>query len=218
MRGQNTTDILVAARMVANFASAEGIDITPHNVRLSYNHLGAILADAVLQAGLNYKSVVQPRVTRILSEFENVNCSSSLMGIVETGRVPEFLNWNHPVKVLRFERLVKEIYSSGIKDSEHLRSFLEDDSFCISLQKINGIGPKTVDYMSCLVGIDSVAVDRHIRSYARRAGVDAEDYHFLKYVFCFSADLLSMSRREFDSWVWQRESSRTSPQLSLNFC
>ena len=34
-------------------------------------------------------------------------------------------------------------------------------SFCTSLQRIDGIGPKTVDYMKCLVGIDSIAVDRH---------------------------------------------------------
>ncbi len=34
--------------------------------------------------------------------------------------------------------------------------------------------------------------------FAKRVGVEDDDYGFLKNVFCYAADLLSVSRREFD--------------------
>ncbi|TOO24339.1 hypothetical protein CGH40_22920, partial [Vibrio parahaemolyticus] len=87
-----------------------------------------------------------------------------------------------------------------------------DADFCNELQTLNGIGPKTVDYMKCLVGIDSVAVDRHIKSFAKAAGIERFDYDFLRDVFCSAADLLSISRRSFDSWVWRTLAVQESPQ------
>lgn len=69
----------------------------------------------------------------------------------------------------------------------------------------------------CLVGMDSVAVDRHIRTFAKRVGVMEDDYDFLKTVFCYATDLLSVSRREFDVWVWQREASLTTRQMVFAF-
>jgi hypothetical protein len=71
--------------------------------------------------------------------------------------------------------------------------------------------------MGCLVGMDSVAVDRHVRAFARRVGVLEDDYDFLKTVFCYAADLLSVSRRQFDAWVWHRESSLSAPQMAFAF-
>ncbi|RWG23829.1 MAG: hypothetical protein EOQ53_02625 [Mesorhizobium sp.] len=42
-------------------------------------------------------------------------------------------------------------------------------------------------------------------------------YDFLRSVFCYAADLLSVSRREFDAWVWRREASVSNPQLVFAF-
>jgi hypothetical protein len=73
-----------------------------------------------------------------------------------------------------------------------------------------------VDYLACLVGIESIAVDRHVRAYARRAGVESQDYDFLREVFCGAADLLSLSRRAFDGWIWRKESGASNvEQLAL---
>jgi hypothetical protein len=214
--GTNSIEILVSARKVANFAAAEGVETDSRSVRPSCTHLGAILADSILQAGLNYKSVVRPRVMRIMSEFSHVDTTDSLLSIINSGATGSFFAWRHPTKICRFEELVVSIHEIGIRDSSDLRTHLGDDYFCEFLQSINGVGPKTVDYMSCLVGIESVAVDRHIRNYAKRVGVEATDYRFLKGVFCFAADFLEVSRREFDAWIWRRESGNIATQLSLN--
>jgi hypothetical protein len=171
----------------------------------------------VLQAGLSYRSVVMPRVARILMEFPDADCVSALICLVKKGNTAHLLDWQHPTKVERFERLVDFLHRSEVDTTDDIRTVLKSDMFCANLQSLNGVGPKTTDYMACLVGIDSIAVDRHIRSFAVRAGVTNDAYDFLKGAFCFAADLLSISRREFDAWVWSREASKHSPQISFVF-
>lgn len=205
--GDKTVEILVSARRVANFATDEGIEINLDISRSCYNHLGAVLADSVLQSGLNYASVVRPRIVRILSDFSDADTTDALVSIVDSGETRTFLNWQHSTKLARFEELVLSLHKVRIRSVDDLRNRLRDDCFCDYLLEINGIGPKTIDYMACLVGIESVAVDRHVRSYAKRAGVEVTDYQFLKRVFCFAADLLEISRRQFDAWIWQREAN-----------
>lgn len=217
LASRDPTEILFAARKIADFANAEGVSVDASRARACYSHLGAVLADSVLQAGLNYVSVVRPRVTRILTHYPHAATIDVLLEIIQARGTADFLNWKHPEKIARFEQIVCSVHNSGITDVEGLRARLRDDEFCEYLQELRGIGPKTVDYMACLVGIESIAVDRHIRTFAKRVGVEVTDYYYLKRVFCFAADLLSIPRREFDGWIWRRESERQSPQLRLAF-
>lgn len=210
-------DLLKAARQVANFASTQGVPATYAVRRLTYEHAGALLADAVLQAGLSYRSVVMPRVERILKEFPDADRVSALICLVKKGSIAHLLDWQHPTKMERFEHLVVFLHRAEVDTTADIRTALKSTAFCADLQTLDGVGPKTIDYMACLVGIESIAVDRHIRTFAARAGVDNDDYYFLKNAFCFAADLLSISRREFDAWVWSREARQQSPQLTLVF-
>ncbi|WP_036578827.1 hypothetical protein [Brucella anthropi] len=210
-------EVLKAARRVADFASTQGVPASYAVRRSTYEHAGALLADAVLQAGLSYRSVVMPRVVRILVEFPDMARVSELSCLVRKGSTAHLLNWQHPTKVARFERLVDFLYRAKVDTTEDIRTVLKSDTFCTDLQSLNGVGPKTVDYMACLVGIESVAVDRHIRTFAARAGVNNNKYEFLKNVFCFAADLLSISRREFDAWVWSREANKNLQQMNFVF-
>jgi len=207
--------MLVAARRVADYALAVGADINGETVRASYHHMGAIVADCVLQAGLNYSSVVLPRVSAILEGSPGLDRTSELVELIARGETSRFLNWNHPEKIRRFEALVSFLNERSVENAAILRDRLQDASFVVALREVRGVGPKTVDYMQCLVGIDSIAVDRHVRTFAKRVGVVEEDYDFLKSVFCCAADLLSVSRREFDAWVWRREASASNPQLGF---
>ena len=210
-------EILRAARTIADYAHAQGVHSVSHHTRLSCNHIGAVLADSILQAGLNYRSVVRPRIHRILLNYPQANVINNLITIVKNGETPQFLNWEHHEKIFRFDTIVQVMYESNITDTDCLRENLGNNRFCKELQNIRGVGPKTVDYMSCLVGVESVAVDRHVRSFAKRAGIIDMNYHYLKNIFCFAADLLSISRRGFDAWIWQIESQNQSEQFSLAF-
>ncbi|WP_082816417.1 hypothetical protein [Pseudomonas citronellolis] len=208
-------EVLIVARRIANYAKDEGALIDEKPLRATCAHLGAVLADSVLQAGLNYTTVVRPRVLSILRAHPNRHTISSLISLIQDGDTAAFLNWRHHEKVRRFEALVVFLQGRGIEDVRDLRSSLASDEFCNAIQTVNGIGPKTVDYMACLVGIDSIAVDRHVRTFAKAAGVENDDYHFLRKSFCCAADLLSLPRREFDAWLWRRATAPTQVQLPL---
>lgn len=200
----SSTEVLLVARRIANHAKDEGVLFERKHPRVTCEHLGAVLADSVLQAGLNYTTVVRPRVLAILRSHPSRHSISSLVSLIDDGKTNAFLNWRHHEKVSRFEALVVFLQRWGVEDVVDLRASLASDDFCDAIQNVKGIGPKTVDYMACLVGIDSIAVDRHVRTFAKAIGVENDDYHFLRASFCYAADLLSLPRREFDAWLWRR--------------
>lgn len=211
----STIDVLLAARRIADHAKEEGAVSEEKHPRATCEHLGAVLADSVLQAGLNYTTVVRPRVLAILRAHPTRRTVSSLVSLIQDGKSRAFLNWRHHEKVSRFEALVGFLNDRGIEDVRDLRAGLASDEFCDAIQTVNGIGPKTVDYMACLVGIDSIAVDRHVRTFAKTVGVENNDYDFLRKSFCSAADLLSLPRREFDAWLWRRAAAPAPVQLTL---
>lgn len=217
MSNSGHIEVLLAARQVANFASEQGAHRSAHQRRGTYTHIGAVLADSVLQSGLNYNSVVRPRVQRIIDTFPEADSVDRLVTLIENQQISDLLNWKHPVKQQRFTDVVMFCAANEVDRVDDLRSHLVTDEFCARIQTVNGVGPKTVDYMACLVGIDSVAVDRHIRNFAAKVGLTQTDYTFLKKAFCFAADLLSISRRDFDAWIWTRESQSSVPQLQFTF-
>lgn len=213
--GRAAIEVLLAARRIADHAKDEGALCEQQVPRATCDHMGAILADSVLQAGLNYITVVRPRVLNILQNYPHADTISVLLKLIRKKRTGEFLNWQHHEKVTRFENLVAFLKDWGIEDTQDLRANLAGEHFRSGVQSVNGVGPKTVDYMACLVGIDSIAVDRHVRTFAKTVGVESNDYHFLRRSFCCAADLLELPRREFDAWLWRRAAFSSGKQLSL---
>ena len=197
-----TLNALLWARRVANFAESCGYQVGSSPPRPVSAHLGAVLADSILQAGVNYRTVVRPRVERIIQLFPEAATLTGTTAVVSNGLVADFLLWQHSEKIGRFLRLHQSFAWHGIEDTGVLRAWLQLKCNRDLLLQISGIGPKTVDYLCCLVGVDCIAVDRHVRAFATRAGVDAKEYDTLRLTFSFAADLLGASRRDFDSWIW----------------
>ncbi len=208
---------LIAARRVANYAMELGLEVAWQETRPVYDHMGAVLADSVLQSGLSYNSVVRPRINNIFNKYPDYTHTSMLVDLVQHGEVSTFMNWTHEEKISRFEELVIFLKDASVETVGELKECFASENFISSLRSVRGVGPKTVDYMGCLVGVDSVAVDRHVKSFAKRVGIVEDDYDFLKEVFCYAADLSAVSRREFDAWVWHRESSMSVAQMAFSF-
>jgi hypothetical protein len=204
---------LASARLVVTHAEKLGIDCRPTISRDPINHLGAVLADSILQAGLNYRTVVKVRVDRIESLFPDAATLSGVLDVIGRGGISDFLLWRHPTKVARFISLAEVLRKHGVEDVRLLQRCLLDLEFHDRLLAVNGIGFKTIDYLCCLVGLDCVAVDRHIRAFANDAGVEVTDYYGLKTIISYAADLLGISRRDFDAWIWGRVSQRRSAPL-----
>lgn len=213
----NCSDALYAARCIADHAVRAGVLASRVSCRPVYHHMGAVLADSVLQAGLNYAKVVKPRIASILRTFPHATTVNILIEVIEMEGSPKFLQWEHREKVSRFDSLVAFVAEAEIESTSELGEALRDESFRSDIRHVRGIGPKTVDYMACLVGVDCIAVDRHIRGFAEFAGLEDDSYDYLRDVFSFAADLLSISRREFDASIWHYQSAKTARQLSLEF-
>lgn len=217
MPAESSLEQLAFARRIADHADRLGVLYAPITPRAVSNHLGAILADTVLQAGLSYESVVRVRVERIRSHFPRAATLTGVVAIVNRNEVENFLLWNHHTKVGRFVSLVQLLASQDIQNTKELKSWLCCADTRDRLLELHGIGPKSYDYLCCLAGIDCVAVDRHIRSFATEAGVPADSYENLKSVVSYAADLLGIARRDFDAWIWRTTSAqaKAEPQMSL---
>jgi len=198
-------DSLTYARKVANLVRAmPGIDnYEGEPTRPRYCHIAAALADTSLQAGVRYDTVVAPRVKHILChypELTTVRDSLRALGDTQPGVL---LNWRHPRKPQTFLDLLKTLESHGVNTCDDLREWAQISTSRATLLGIHGIGPKSADYLACLVGVDIVPVDRHILSFVKAAGVPWADYSRVRTVFSFAADLLGVRRAILDAAVWR---------------
>jgi endonuclease III len=211
-------EMLAAARRVVDMAERLGFESgRGTQQRRVSDHMGSVLADAVLQAGVNYRTVVQPRVERILRTYPSAQDLDGTREIIQAGSVEDFLLWKHCEKIGRFVRVCDLLASQQVGTTRELAAWLNAKRNRDVLLGVSGVGPKTVDYLSCLVGVDAIAVDRHIKKFAVSAGVGFRDYDTLRSVFSYAADLMGSARREFDAWIWNhvRQAGMETHQLRL---
>lgn len=183
------------------------------------NHIGALFTDAILQAGVNYRSVVRPRVESVLIRFPDADTVSAFSKVLDTYGINKVLNWNNAAKTRRMHDLVSFCMIHSIETAEDLTQFLNDKSGEEQLKEINGIGDKTCDYMKRLLGFDTVAVDRHIREFLSDADILFDDYFEIKEVVEFTADIMSKTRRTLDYSIWSYMSHKKNHfgELMLDF-
>lgn len=182
------------------------------------NHIGALFTDAVLQAGLNYRSVVLPRVTHVLKLFPEANTVKSFSQVLECHGINKVLNWNNNIKTRRMQDLVDFCLVHSINTRTDLVLFLNTEKGVEAIKSINGIGNKTCDYLKRLLGFDNVAVDRHIRAFLERADIKYDDYYDIKAVVEYAADFMGMERRTLDYSIWSYMSQQINiQQLAFEF-
>ena len=197
--------ILIKARCVADYV-ANNWQIshaqTKETVPVSEN-LGAIMVDAVFQAGLNYRTVVFPRVEAVARAFPGLRSLEEVDGVMRTPAFLAALNWGHPEKPRRLWALVAFLRSRGLETIEDMRRWLAVASHRASVLALRGVGPKTVDYLAKLVGLSVVAVDRHALRLLRVAGISECEYGEARRILEFAADLLGVKRGIFDQLMWE---------------
>ena len=194
--------LLKNARLLADYTSSLTDFIITSDPITTYNHMGANITDTVLQAGLNYNSIVRPRVKNILYNYSDSNTSSDFLKILKTKKFKTILKWSHHEKPKRILDLTLFFVQEKIEKEEQLRNWILDINNSKRLLQIRGIGLKSVDYLKNLVGISSIAVDRHIKKFIILAGLHLNDYYEIRSVVEYAADLLDVPRRNFDKAIW----------------
>jgi hypothetical protein len=191
-----------AAQKVANFIASV---ISPQKTvqRTGYCHMGATLTDTVLQAGLNYRSVVLPRVQHVLSTYPQAGTTSSFWRVLCDVGPETVLRWSHPEKIERLTRLVDLLLTKNLETETELATWFCTPNAHTDLLSLKGVGPKTVDYLKILVGVPSVAIDRHVKTLFRIIGLDHEEYDDVKSVVCSAADILKIQPHTLDGIIWE---------------
>lgn len=169
----------------------------------NYKHMGATVADAVLQANNRYATNVTPRVNRILKEYPNSKTTSSLLRHLTSIPAQTFLNWRGEERSERFIITVCLFKTEGVETEIDLQDWLVHSANLAKLLRIKGIGQKTLDYFKILVGIPTSAIDRHLLKFLALAGIEVAGYHGAQELINATADLLGVNRACFDHSIWQ---------------
>lgn len=208
-----------ALRLKEYIDTIDNFDFIEPEVCPYRDHIGALFTDAILQAGVNYRSVVRPRVESVLMRFPEADTVSAFSRVLDRYGVREVLHWNNTAKIHRMEDLVSFCSFHSIETAEDLTYFLNSELGEEQLKEINGIGNKTCDYMKRLLGFDTVAVDRHIREFLEDADIMFDDYFEIKEVVEFAADIMAKTRRSLDYSIWSYMSHKRNNigELFLDF-
>ncbi len=140
----------------------------------------------------------------ILFVYFSTSCFSVIefCSIIESDGVKNVLKWKHPTKLKRMHDLLMFCMEHRINYSKDLQAYLKKTQNQNSFLQINGVGNKTLDYLLKLLGMETVAVDRHIFSYVEKSGIECKDYHTVKMIVEYAADILDIPRRTIDYSIW----------------
>lgn len=175
-----------------------------------YSHIGALYTNITLQSGMNYRSVVEPRVRRVELLYPEAFDVDGFSQVISKFGVQQVIGWYHHRKIEVLFNLLNFSVEFSINTCIELTQFLKEPRNQRIFLSIDGIGNKTLDYTLQLLSFDNVAVDRHIVSFVKSAGVKVNDYGSTKTIVEFAADLLDLSRVELDRIIWNYMSSRAS--------
>ncbi len=174
----------------------------------NYDHIGATVADAILQANNRYATHVKPRVNRILETYPEARTTTAVINLLGNISAKELLSWNGEDRAERFHKIILLFAAESIETESDLCKWLLNSSNTLKLKAIKGIGQKTADYFKILVGISTCAIDRHLLSFLDFAGLTYNEYSQAQDVINSTADLLSIDRAHFDHSIWQYMSKR----------
>lgn len=164
--------------------------------------MGAVLSDAGLQAATNYQFVVAPRVQRLLTMWPTASTTSAFLDKTFRFGLGDVLRWRHTEKLSRVVRLALLLQAQRVETVADLHTWLSNESSPDALRSVPGVGPKTVDYIAGLVGLPTVAVDRHVVRFVEQAGVDSHAYQDIRAIVLEAAQRLGCSPLSLDRAIW----------------
>jgi len=168
-----------------------------------WRHMGAMLTDAVLQAGIGYEAVVLPRAKQIWADYPEAATTSAFARLIKERGTGPLLNWKGKKKLATLEELVKVLLENGVETEDELRSWLEQPANVERLKQIKGLKDKTADYLQILVGMHTVAVDRHLFQFLENAGAPKKTYNEAHKLIREAAVLLGVESSALDANIWR---------------
>src|SRR3989344_235636 len=175
----------------------------------NYDHIGATITDAILQAGIKYDSVVKPRVSGLRNKYSYEKTTSKFLRIIEEVGVDKLLNWKKDDAKLRCILSVAKFFKEeGIETEKELRQWLRIKNNVMKLKKLKGIKDKTVDYFKILVGIKTSAIDRHLFNFIHEAKIEVNKYFEAQMIINKAAQIMKINAAYLDHSIWKYMSNK----------
>jgi len=180
------------------------------------NHMGAVIVDGSLQAGIKYDTVVKPRVKKI-KKIKEAKTTKGFYSLYNEQGLEELINFRGK-KIDIIKNLVNLFIREKIDIPEEFKKWLEDDRNLEKLIMINGIGEKTVDYFKILAGISTVAIDRHLINFLKKADIEISinDYEKAQKIIILAADDMKIDRALLDYSIWRYMSDKSKNKNKQN--
>ncbi|MFD6275202.1 hypothetical protein ACFWFI_06475 [Streptomyces sp. NPDC060209] len=176
-----------------------------------WHHMGAVICDAIIQQARHYERWVRPRVEGLQSTWPDADTVIRFRARLVDADLGAVLRTKHQRKLAAIGAVADLLAASGVDTRDDLHTWLKQDNNRSALLAIHGVGLKTVDYLGSLVGGSHVAVDVHLRTFAREAGLGVTAYLDLRHVYEETADRLGHDRGALEHAVWSHMSNRPKP-------
>lgn len=168
----------------------------------SYQHMGALITDAMLQSGMRYDAQVQPRVQRILREYPAA-ITASAFAVVLAEHTPQQVVGINGRKAHWVAELTDFFIAQGVETVGQLRDWLQEPQHERLLRARKGIGLKTANYLKLLAGIeDHPAVDTHLRAFLGEAGIFSPNDRVAGQIIAETARRMGISAGALDASIW----------------
>jgi hypothetical protein len=192
-------------RLVARLRELGPLEAQPPGGRASsrYDHIGAKLADAVLQRGVNYEAFVRPRVDRIVRDYPTGQTTSGFLALLRSEGAATVLELRAGRKPRTVEQLAQFFVDRGVETTSGLVTWLQRAGNSSSLMTVYGVGPKTISFLKLLVGLDAIAVDRPIVRFVQQAGVAVQDRDHVEAILTKAGRLLGLTGAQVDQLIWR---------------
>lgn len=174
----------------------------------SCDHLGAKLADAVLQSGVGYEAFVRKRVERVANDYPTGATASGFQAILRRDGPAAVLRLTGGRKLRTIQELTDFCVGQAIESCADLRRWLQSPGNPPKLETVHGVGPKTISFLKLLVGLDAIAVDMHIRRFVMEAGLAYKDPEHIEALLMATGAMIGLSGSQVDELVWRSMAAR----------
>jgi hypothetical protein len=177
-----------------------------------YEHMGATIVDGILQAGINYDSVVKPRIAQIILNFPQLSVTSEFQKAIDNNELELITNWSGSVKLNRIKAVTQLFLDKRIETETDLGKWLLNSKNITDFKQLKGIGDKTADYFKILAGLNTAAIDRHLISFLNCAGIGItiQEYQKAHNIITETAISLNLEAKVLDHSIWAYMSSKKS--------
>lgn len=172
-----------------------------------YEHMGATLTDAILQAGISYETVVRPRVNLVKTTYPHAQTTSGFKEVLEKNGAENVIQFSG-YKIERLITVVDFLIKENIETEQEFAAWLSKPENITKIKQVKGIGDKTADYLKILVGIETNAVDRHLINFLELAGIPFFKYQTTSEIINKTADMINVRRALFDHSIWRYMSAK----------